>query len=160
MMQTAQFLTASSLYLTRALLARTACTANAAASAISARLEPLLDSRGLGAHYLCRRRCCSLCSVQTPRACTRSRFSWQARTVTAMLQLVQSLNVSGLHSTRVPLAGIKWAGDAAACAVSERIGSLLDPSSPDRHELCHRCCSLCSLQTPRAFTRPGFSWQA
>ena len=77
-----------------------------------------------------------------------------------MAQLVQSLNASGLYSTRILLAGTNRAADVAACAVSERLGPLLGPGSPGRYELCRQCCSLCSLRTPRALTRPRFSWQA
>ena len=53
-----------------------------------------------------------------------------------MLQLVLSPNVSGLYSIRVFLAGTKCAGDAAGWAVSKRPGTLLDPGSPGRHEVC------------------------
>ena len=52
------------------------------------------------------------------------------------------------------------ATDYAAWAISECLGPLLDHGSPGRHELCHLCRSVCSLQTPRAFTRPVYSWRA
>ena len=56
-----------------------------------------------------------------------------------ILQLVQSLNASGFYSTRLFLASTNCAADAASCAISERVGSFLDPGSPGRHEMCHRC---------------------
>ena len=68
------------------------------------------------------------------RAFTRPRFSWQARTVPPMLQLL---------------------------IVSKCFRCLLKPGSPGRQELCRRCCSLlCSLRTPWDFTLPGVFWQA
>ena len=45
------------------------------------------------------------------------------------MQLVQSLHASSLYSTRVHLAGTIFPADATACAVSERLGPLLDPGS-------------------------------
>ena len=45
------------------------------------------------------------------------------------MQLVQSLHASSLYSTRVHLAGTNFPADATACAVSERLGPLLDPGS-------------------------------
>ena len=61
-----------------------------------------------------------------------------------VLQLVQFTNASDLYSTRVLQAGTDGAADAVACTVSECLGPLLNPGSSGRHELCHRCCSLCS----------------
>ena len=155
MVQLVKSLHASSLYSTRVLPARTTFTADDTTCAISARLEPLLDPRGFGAHYLCHR-CCSLCTLRTPRAFTRTVCSWRALLVPLMMQLVQSLNTSGLYSTRVPLAGTVCPADTTACAISKHLEPLFDPRSPCRHELSHRCYSLCSPRTPRAFTRPGF----
>ena len=45
------------------------------------------------------------------------------------MQLVQSLHASSLYSTRVHLAGTNFPADATTCAVSERLGPLLDPGS-------------------------------
>ena len=45
------------------------------------------------------------------------------------MQLVQSLHTSSLYFTRVLLAGTNFPADATACAVSERLGLLLDPGS-------------------------------
>ena len=133
---------ASSLYLAHVVFVRTPCAADdAAACAVSKCLGPLLDPGSLGSHKLFWR-CCRLCSLRTPRAFTRPGFSWQAQSVTAMLQLMQSPNASGLYSTRVLLASTKYSGDAAACAVSERPGLLLDPGSPGRYEVRWRCFSL------------------
>ena len=100
-------------------------------------------------------------------------FSWCALYVPPKMQLVQCPNASGLYLTRVLLAGTNCVTDAAACAVSERLGLLLDlgspsgtncatdaaarivskrfgllldPSFPGRHKLCRRCCSWCSLK--------------
>ena len=73
-----------------------------------------------------------------------------------MLQLVQSLHAWSVYSTRVFLGRTTCAADDAACAVPECRGPLLDPGSPGRHELSRRCCSMCSVRTPRALTRPGF----
>ena len=105
--------------------------------------------------YLCRWCSSLLCSLRTPRAFTRPGFSWQARTVPPIPQLVQSPNASDLYSIRVLLAGTNYAADNKACAVSERLGPLLDPGSPGRHELCRRCCS---LRTCRIHARPVFNW--
>ena len=106
-------------------------------------------------------------------------------TVLPITQLVQSPHTSSLYLTRVLLTRIT-AANTAACAVSERLGILLDPGSPSRHEPCRLCYSLCSLHSwlelnPRSpgttncttdaapcaisarlglFTRPGFSSQA
>ena len=147
--------TASSLYFTRVLLARTACAADDVAGAISARLEPLLNPRDLGVHYLYRQ-CCSWCNLCTPRAFTRFAWSWRALPVPrTLLQLVQSPKASGLYSIQVLLAGMNCASDAVAYAVFERLGLLLDPGSPGGYKVCWRYCSLCSLRTPWAFTRPG-----
>ena len=71
-------------------------------------------------------------------------FLAQAETVPPMLQFVQSPNAFGLYSTRVFLAGTNFAANTAACAVSGRLGSLLDLGSSSRYKLCRRCCSLCS----------------
>ena len=181
-MQLVQSAHALSLYSTRVLLARTTCITDDAAYAISARLKPSLDPRGPGAHYLCHQ-CCRSCTLRTPRALTQPVCSWRgllvppmiqlvqspqasslnstrtllARTTcTPMLQLVQSSNASGFYFTRFLLAGTNCLADATACAVSESLGSLLDPGSPCKHKLSHRCYSLCSLRTPRAFTRHEF----
>ena len=75
------------------------------------------------------------------------------------MQLVHSPHASDLYSMHVLLTRTTCTADDAPCAISVRIGLLLVPSSPCRHELSHRCYSLCSLWTPRAFTRPGFSLQ-
>ena len=106
-------------------------------------------------------------------------------TVLPTTQLVHSPHTSSLYLTRVLLTRTT-AANTAACAVSERVGILLDPGSPSRHEPCRRCCSLCNLHTwlllnPRSpgttnctpdaapcaisarlglFTRPGFFSQA
>ena len=104
-------------------------------------------------------------------------------TVLPITQFVQSPHTSSFYLTRVLLTRTT-AGDTAACAVSERLGILLDPGSSSRHEPCRRCYSLCNLHTwlelnPRSpgttncttapcaisarlgiFTRPGFSSQA
>ena len=143
MLQLVQSPNASGLYSTLVLLAGTTCAADAAVCVVSKRLEPLLDPGSPDRHYL-PRRCCSLCNLRTPRTFTRLGFSWQARTVSPMLRLVQSPNSSGLYSTRVHLTGMNCAADAVACAVSERLGPILDPGSPGRHYLSHRYCSLCS----------------
>ena len=45
------------------------------------------------------------------------------------MQLAHSLRASSLYSTRVLLAGTNFPPDATACAVSERLGPLLDPGS-------------------------------
>ena len=121
MLQLVQSLHASSLFLTRVLLGYITCAIDDAACAIFARLEPLLDPCAPGAHYLCPLRC-SLCSPHTPRAFTRPAWSWRALPVSLMLQLVQSPNALSIYSTRVLLAGAKCPADAAACAVSERLG--------------------------------------
>ena len=84
------------------LLARTACTADNAACASFARLEPLLDS------------CIPLCALLVP----------------PMVPFVHSPHASSLYSTRVLLARTDTCTiDDAACAVSERLGPLLDPGS-------------------------------
>ena len=106
-------------------------------------------------------------------------------TVLPITRLVQSPHTSSLYLIRVLLTRTT-ADNTAACAVSERLGILLDPGSPSRHEPCRRCYSLCNLHTwlelnpispgttncttdaaPCAvsarlgsFTRPGFSSQA
>ena len=135
-----------------------------------------------GAHHLCHR-CYSLCTLRTPQAFTRPVCSWCALLVPPLMQLVHSSHASSLYSTRVLLArttctavdaacalserlgplldpgflaGKDFPDDATACAVSKRLGPLLDPGFPGRHDLPRRCYSLCSLRMPRAFTRPGF----
>ena len=122
----------SSLYLTRVVLMRTNCAADTAACAISECLGTLHDPGSPSRHELCRRRCYSLSNLHTSDF-----YSTQdllaPRNVPLMLQLVQSPHASGF---------------------------LLDPGSPRRHELCGRYCKLCSLRTPRVFTRPGCSWHA
>ena len=118
---------ASSPYSTRVVLTRTTCVTDVAA-----------------------------CALFTLRAFTRPVRSRRALLVPPIMQLVQSPHASSLYSTRVLLARSTCTADDAACAISERLGPLLDPSSPCRHELSRRCYSLCSLRTPRAFTRPGF----
>ena len=142
------------LHSTRVLLARTTCAADDAAGAISARfevlfnpcapgtghlchrwyssthLEPLLDQCAPGAHYLCGRQCMWR-NLHTPRAFTRPVCSWRALPVR---------------------------GDDTACAFSKRLGSLLDPRSPGKNELCRQCCGLCSLRTCQVLARPVFNW--
>ena len=118
----------SSLYSTRVLLARTIFTADDISCAISARASSLYS---------------------TP-------WSLHALPVPPMLQLVQTPLASSLYSTRVLLVRATCTTDDATFAVFERLGSVLDPGSPCRHELSHRGYSLCTLQTPPAFTRPGF----
>ena len=108
-----------------------------------------------GAHYLCHR-CCSLCTLRTPRAVTRLVCSWRALLVPPLMQLVPSSHASSLYSTRMLLActtrtandaagalskhlgplldpgflaGTNFPVDATACAVSERLGPLFDPGS-------------------------------
>ena len=113
---------ASRLYLTHVVLARTICAAYAAADAV----------------------------FRTPCTFTRPAFFWKARTVTLVVQLMQSPNTSSLYLTQVLLTGtICTAGaaacavskrvllesttctaDTAACAVFERLGPLFDPGSP------------------------------
>ena len=73
-----------------------------------------------------------------------------------MYQLVRSPQASSLYSICVLLARTTCTADDKAFAIFERLGPLLDLGSPCRHELSHRCYSLCSLKTPRALTRPGF----
>ena len=158
-MQLVQSWHASSLYSTRVLLARTTCATDDAAGAISARLKPLLDSCASGARYLCHR-WSSWCNFRAPRAFSRSMYSWRTLPVLLMVQLVQSPNTSGLYLTRVLLMRGACAADTAACAVSERLGPLLNPGFPGAHYMCRRFCSFCSLCTPQAFTRSGPSWQA
>ena len=85
-----------------------------------------------GAHSLSRR-CYSLCTLRTPRAFTRSECSWVRTTCTA---------------------------DDAAGAISARLEPLRDPRGPSTHYLCHRCCHLCTLRTPRAYIRPAWFWRA
>ena len=75
------------------------------------------------------------------------------------MQLVHSPHASGLYSTRVLLTRTTCTADDAPCIISVRIGPLLVPYPPCRHELSRQWYSLCSLWTPRAFTRPGFSLQ-
>ena len=122
----------SSLYLTHVVLMRTTSAADTVACAVSERLGTLHDPGTLSRHELCRRRCYSLSNLHTSDF-----YSTQdllaPPTVPLMLHLVQSLHASGF---------------------------LLDPGSPRRHELCGRYCKLCSLRTPRVFTRPGCSWHA
>ena len=128
LMQLVQSPHASSLYSTRVLLARTTRTAVVAVCAFYARLEPLLDPCAPGAHYSYRH-WCSLCSLGTPR---------------------------GLYSTRVLLAHTNRTAIDAACVIFARLDPLLDPCVPDVHYSYRRWRSLCTLRTPRAFTRPGF----
>ena len=156
---------ASSLCLTRVLLARTTRTAGDAACAVSERLGPLLDPGSLagtsfpvdatacavsehlgllldpgsmaGTNYLAD----ALLLAQSPNASGlySTRVPWQARIATPMLQLVQSPNASGFYSTRVP-----WQA-RTACAVSECLGRLLDPGFlADTNCPAVRCYSLCS----------------
>ena len=115
MLQLVQYPNASALYLTRVLLADTMCAADTAACTVTKCLGPLLNPGSLERHKLCRRYC-SLFSLRTLRAFIRHGFSWQARTVAPMLQLVQSTNASGLNSTKVLLAHTNRAADAAAYA--------------------------------------------
>ena len=55
--------------------------------------------------------------------------SLRALLVPPLIQLVQSLHASSLYSTRVLLVGTNFPAGATACAVSERLGPLLDPGS-------------------------------
>ena len=77
-----------------------------------------------------------------------------------MLQLVHSLHTSSFYSTRVLLTRFTRTAVDAACTISARLEPLLDPRGPGAYYLCHQCCSLCTLRTPRAFTRPVCSWPA
>ena len=146
----------------RVLLASTTCTTDAAACAVSERLGSLLDlGKALPVLPM-------LQFVQSPNARVFTR-PWEGTTRTSdavactvserlgplldpgkallvapMLQLVQSPTASGPYSARVLLVGTNCAADAAACVGSERLGPLLDPGSPGRHELCRQCFSLCS----------------
>ena len=155
MLQLAHSSHASSLFSNHVLLARSTCTAVDEACTFLARLKPLLDLCAPGAHYLYRR-LCSLCTFGTSRTFTRRVCFWRAL--------------------------LARTADDAACAIFKRLGPLLDPGSlagtncpamlqlvqsptpraftrpgfPGRHELPHRCYSLCSVRTPRTFTPPGF----
>ena len=171
---------ASSLYTTRVVLALIPSFNGVAACALVARLEPLLDPRAPGTHYLYRQ-CCHLFTLCMPRVFTRPVCSWRALHVSPMLQLVQSPHASSLYSTRLvlahttcaidvaacalfadlkplfdpdSLAGTNCPTDATACAVSERPGPLLDLGFPCRYKLSRQYYILCSLQTPRVFTQP------
>ena len=150
---------ASSLHSTRAFLARASCSADDASYTISERLEPLLNPCAPGAHDLYRR-FCSLCNLRTPRASTRSAWSWCALLMPPMLQLLHSPHASRLHPTRMHMAYTACITDGAACAISVRLEPLLDSRGPGAHYLCHRCYSLWTLRTPRAFTRPVCSLRA
>ena len=99
MLNLGQSLNASGLYSTFVVLAGSTFVADAAACTVSKRLEPILDPRSPGRFDLCRQ-CCSMSSLSTTRAFTRSKFSWQALPVPSMLQLVQSPNLSSPRSTR------------------------------------------------------------
>ena len=106
-------------------------------------------------HYLCRR-CCSSCTLRTPRAFTRPVCSWRALFVPPLMQLVHSSYASSLYSTRVflvrttrnaynaaravyecfepsldlgSLAGTNYPAGTTARAVSKRLEPLLDPGS-------------------------------
>ena len=111
------------------------------------------------AHYLCHR-LCVLCNLHTPQALTRPVCSWRALLVPPMMQFVQSPHASNLYSTRVLLARTACDTSTVSCAVYERLGPLLDTGSSGRYKVCRRCCSSCSLRTPRAFPRLGFFWPA
>ena len=128
LMQLVQSSHASSVYSTRVLLTRTTRTAVDATCAIFARLEPLLDPCTPGAHYSYRRGC-SLWSFRTLRAFARPVCSWRALLVPSLMQLVQSSHASSLYSTRVILARTPRTPVDAACALFDRLGSLLDPGS-------------------------------
>ena len=145
MLQLVHSLHASSLCWTRVLLVRTTCTADDAACTFSARLRPLLDACASDAHYLYRR-CCTLCNLRTHRAFTRSVFSLQARTVPPMLQLVQSLDASGLYSARILLGDTNCPAYTTAFAVSGRLGPLLDPGSLEGTN-CLTNAAACAVRT-------------
>ena len=130
-MQLMQSSHASSLHSTRAILGRTTCAADDAASPIFER-----------------------------RAFTRLVCFWRALPVPSMMHLVQSPLASSLYSTRMFLVHNTCAANAAACTIFSRLEPVLDPCASGAHYVCHRCCNLCSLPTPRAFTRPGFFWRA
>ena len=134
MMQLVQSPHVSSLHSTHVVLAHTTCVTDVAAYALSARLKPLLDPYTPGAHYLYRQ-CYRLFYLRTFRAFTRPAWSWRELPVPPMLQLVHSSHASA------------------------RLEPLLDQRDPGVHYLCHQCCSLCTVRAPRAFTRPGFSFQ-
>ena len=56
-------------------------------------------------------------------------YSWRALLVPPMMQFVHSSRASSLYSARVLLACPTRTADDAACAISERLGPLLDPGS-------------------------------
>ena len=114
---------------------------------------------------------------------TRSVCSWHALLVPPLMQLVPSLHASSLYSIRVLLARATRIAVDAACVISERLGSLLDPvpwqeqtsplmlqlvQSPNPSGLYSTRIPwqartippmpqlVQSSKTPRAFTRPGF----
>ena len=72
-------------------------------------------------------------------------YSWCTLPVPPLMQLVQS---SHWRTLLVPplMQHVKFS----------QAPSLSRSVFPGRHELPCRCYSLCSLRTPRAFTRPGF----
>ena len=156
------------------------CPADAAACAVSERFGSLVDPSSPG-RYEVSRRCCSLCSfsnalglssTQVLLACMNC-FADAAACVVPE-QLGSLLDPGSPAGTNCPakssacvvskrlgpllergfLADTKFLADAAACAVLKRLGSY--SSRVSGHKLSDRCCSLCNLQTPRAFTRPGF----
>ena len=86
--------------------------------------------------------------------------SWCALLVPPLMQPVQSSHASSLYSTRVRLARTTRTAVDAACAIFARLEPLLDPCAPSAHYSYRRWCSLCTLRTPRAFTRPVCSGRA
>ena len=118
---------ASSPCSTRVLLARTTRTTVDTACAIFARLEPLLHPCAPGRHVL-PRRYYSLCSLRMPRSFTRPGFPGRHELPRRCYSLC-SLRTLGLYSTRVPWQARTSPADATACAVSERLGPLLNPGS-------------------------------
>ena len=85
-----------------------------------------------------------------PKSVKLGLCSWRTLPVLSMLQLVHSSHALKLYSTRVLLARTTRTAVNESCAMSERLGPVLDPRLP------RRCYRVCSLRTPRVFTRPGF----
>ena len=125
MMQLVQYPNASGLDSIRVLLTGTNCTANLQLVQ-SPNASRLYSTRTLltDTNYATD---AAACGPLMPSAFTRPGFFWQAQIAPPMLQLVQSPNASRVYLVRVLLAGKNCTADAAACAVSERVKSSLDP---------------------------------